>query len=221
VHDLTAACRCVLSEAHIRVNVNRGPRRLAVQEQSNGRTRRFSGTDDDAGRLLRLYRPQHAGYPRWDEDHGRPPGGPAKTPHFHPQYGACRRVALRTRVTMARNLQIDANLNAADQVVRDESGGASRLALSTEHVTISNPGDGNVLLVLGAERSWSSSRSARELQQRWNSPRLTRITTTRTSSSIPTAASGSTRLMCVKTQFTADRRAATCWSEGRGGLNAA
>lgn len=55
---------------------------------------------------------------------------------------------------MARNLQIDANLNAADQVVRDESGGASRLALSTEHVTISNPGDGNVILVLGAERSW-------------------------------------------------------------------
>jgi hypothetical protein len=55
---------------------------------------------------------------------------------------------------MARNLQIDANLNAADQVVRDESGGASRLALSTGHVTISNPGDGNVLLVLGVERSW-------------------------------------------------------------------
>jgi hypothetical protein len=27
--------------------------------------------------------------------------------------------------------------------------------------------------------------------------------------------------MCVKTQFTADRRAATCWSEARGGLNAA
>jgi len=92
VHDLTAACRCVLSEAHIRANVNRGPRRLAVQEQSNGRTRRFSGTDGDAGRLLHLYRPQHAGYPRWDEDHGRPPGGPAKTPHFHPRYGACRRV---------------------------------------------------------------------------------------------------------------------------------
>ena len=55
---------------------------------------------------------------------------------------------------MARNLQIDADLNAADQVVRDQSGGASRLALSTEHVTISNPGEGNVLLVLGAERSW-------------------------------------------------------------------
>jgi hypothetical protein len=33
--------------------------------------------------------------------------------------------------------------------------------------------------------------------------------------------SGSTRLTCVKTQFTADRRAAACWSEGRGGLNAA
>jgi hypothetical protein len=28
-------------------------------------------------------------------------------------------------------------------------------------------------------------------------------------------------LTYVKTQFTADRRAATCWSEGRGGLNAA
>jgi hypothetical protein len=56
---------------------------------------------------------------------------------------------------MARNLQIDANLNAADQIVRDQSGGASRLALSTEHITIYNPGDGNVLLVLGAERSWN------------------------------------------------------------------
>jgi hypothetical protein len=67
VHDLAAACRCVLSEAHIRANVNRGPRRLAVQEQSNGRTRRFSGTDDDAARLLRLYRPQHAGYARWSD----------------------------------------------------------------------------------------------------------------------------------------------------------
>ena len=32
---------------------------------------------------------------------------------------------------------------------------------------------------------------------------------------------GSTRLTCVKTQVTADRRAAICWSEGRGGLNAA
>jgi len=55
---------------------------------------------------------------------------------------------------MARNLQIDANLNAADQIVRNQSGGASRLALTTEHITISNPGDGNVLLVLSAERSW-------------------------------------------------------------------
>ena len=220
MHDLAAVCRCVLSEAHIRANVNRGPRRLAVQEQSNGRTGRFSGTDDDAGRLLRLYRPQHAGYPRWDEDHGRPPGGPAKTPHFHPRYGACRRVALRTRVTMARNLQIDANLNAADQVVRDESGGASRLALSTEHVTISNLLTVTCSWFLALNAHGSSSRSARELPQRWNSPRLTR-TTTRTSSSIPTAASGSTRLRCVKTQFTADRRAATCWSEGRGGLNVA
>ena len=55
---------------------------------------------------------------------------------------------------MARNLQIDANLNAADQIVRNQSGGASRLALTTEHITISNPGDGNVLVVLGAERSW-------------------------------------------------------------------
>ena len=55
---------------------------------------------------------------------------------------------------MARNLQIDANLNAADQIVRNQSGGASRLALTTEHITISNPGDGNVLLVFSAERSW-------------------------------------------------------------------
>jgi len=70
VHNLAAACRCVLSEAHIRANVNRGPRRLAVQEQSNGRTGRFRATDDDAGRLLHLYRPQHAGYARWDEGHG-------------------------------------------------------------------------------------------------------------------------------------------------------
>jgi len=151
VHNLAAACRCVLSEAHIRANVNRGPRRLAVQEQSNGRTRRFRGEQmttqgDSCTYTGRSMRDTHAGMKATALG-----GRPAKT-----------------------------SLNAHG----------------------------------------SSSRSARELPQRWNSPRLTR-TTTRTSSSIPTAASGSARLMCVKTQFTADRRAATCWSEGRGGLNAA
>jgi hypothetical protein len=122
---------------------------------------------------------------------------------------------------MARSLQIDANLNAADQIVRNQSGGASRLALTTEHITISNPGDGNVLLVLSAERSWVFKQTGSGATTALELTAADPITTTRTSSSTPRAASGSTRLMCVNTQITADRRAATCWSEERGGLNAA
>ena len=55
---------------------------------------------------------------------------------------------------MARNLQIDSNLNAADQRVSDQSGTSSPLALSTQRVLVGTPGDGNILLALGSERSW-------------------------------------------------------------------
>ena len=75
---------------------------------------------------------------------------------------------------MPRNLQLATDLDATDQVVKDESGGSSPLELSTDHVRIqsnnrsseavlhvssgqveiSNPGDGNVLLTLGTERPW-------------------------------------------------------------------
>jgi hypothetical protein len=55
---------------------------------------------------------------------------------------------------MARNLQVDADLSANTQFVKDPSGAQSPLVLSTQVVGVSNPGDGNVLLHLGSERSW-------------------------------------------------------------------
>jgi hypothetical protein len=75
---------------------------------------------------------------------------------------------------VTRNLQVDADLDGTDRTVRDESGGPSPLALSRNRVSIgsmplpgpallqvtggqmavSHPGDGNVLLTLGTERSW-------------------------------------------------------------------
>lgn len=55
---------------------------------------------------------------------------------------------------MARNLQVDADLSTDVQFVKDPSGAQSPLALSTNRVVVSNPGDGKVLLVLGSERSW-------------------------------------------------------------------
>lgn len=70
---------------------------------------------------------------------------------------------------MARNLQINADLTAADQVVMDQGGAGSALSLSTDRVLVGSPGEGNVLLALASERSWvfkqsgSGSRSALEL----------------------------------------------------------
>jgi hypothetical protein len=83
---------------------------------------------------------------------------------------------------MPQNLQLDANLDATDQVVKDQSGGPSLLTLSTQRVTIqsnnpsteavlcvANPGDGNALLMLGTARAWvfkqtgSSASAALEL----------------------------------------------------------
>ena len=55
---------------------------------------------------------------------------------------------------MARNLQINSNLNAEDQPVSDPSGTSSPLSLSTQRVLVGTPGDGNILLALGSERSW-------------------------------------------------------------------
>jgi hypothetical protein len=60
----------------------------------------------------------------------------------------------RKTTAMARNLQVDDDLSSDVQFVKDPSGGQSPLALSTNRVVVSNPGDGKVLLVLGSERSW-------------------------------------------------------------------
>ena len=62
---------------------------------------------------------------------------------------------------MTSNLQLDHPLDATSQPVRDEAGSASPLGLSADQVlidggsiTVSNPGDGNILVTLGTERPW-------------------------------------------------------------------
>ncbi len=62
---------------------------------------------------------------------------------------------------MASNLQLDNPLSATSQSVRDDTGAPSPLGLAADQVvieggpvTISNPGDGSVLLTLGTERPW-------------------------------------------------------------------
>jgi hypothetical protein len=62
---------------------------------------------------------------------------------------------------MASNLQLDDPLSPTSQSVRDDTGAPSPLGLAADQVvieggpvTITNPGDGSVLLTLGTERPW-------------------------------------------------------------------
>lgn len=55
---------------------------------------------------------------------------------------------------MVSNLRLNSNLNATPQPVMDQANQESPLALSVDQVQVNNPGNGNILLNLGSERSW-------------------------------------------------------------------
>jgi hypothetical protein len=79
-------------------------------------------------------------------------------------------------IEMATKLQVDQALSATAQSVTDENGNSSSLSLATDKVgigttapeqklevsggavSIQNPGEGQVLLVLGTERHWQLRR---------------------------------------------------------------